>query len=192
MNFENFCFKYGLFKGKNLIEELSFVRYFHNSKVNVYLHILGFHFLLLMVLIWLHLLWSIADIYFLVVYTCGMIIMDLPQGFVGIFAGCVFFSCDILIRLLVEEYSFRAAVLLSLLFGAIGGALQLYGHVIFDRSQPAFRAFEAFFTTPFYLYLFVFFQFGYKPKLRLEIINHTNMWKGCEKVTYGERTFSID
>jgi hypothetical protein len=73
---------------------------------------------------------------------------------------------------------------------ALGGGLQLAGHIVFDKSQPAFRAFEAFFTTPFYLYLYVMMHaFSYNKPLRDDIAAATKMWRGSERVLYGERPF---
>ncbi len=52
-------------------------------------------------------------------------------------------------------------------------------------SQPAFRLFEAFFTTPFFLFMNVGFWCGYKPTLRDAVYTRSFRWFGTERRTYG-------
>ena len=184
------CIQFGLFKGQSLAEELGFVRYFHNQPVNVYLHVVGFHFFALMAIIFARLLFSGLDYLLVFLYVAGMTMMDYPFGVVGIVAGIVFGFLDYIAITIMTRYTASYAGLFAVIFGAIGGALQLIGHIFVDRSQPAFRMFEAFFTTPFYLYLYLMFKIGYKPALRQEIISKTALWRGSERVTYGQRIFS--
>lgn len=188
--FHKLCVQFGLFKGKNIVEELAFVRYFHNQPVNVHLHIVGFHFLAFMVLLVCLLLCPGSDLVVVGIYGTGMTLIDYPNGLVGLFVFVVFSVLDYCARYVALSYSFYNALGIAASSGAAGGVLQLFGHIYIDHSQPAFRAFEAFFSTPYYLYLFIFFKFGYKTSIRKQVIKATPMWTGSERVVYGVRNFS--
>ena len=179
--FAKFCVSTGLFKGSSLAEELAFVRYFHNRKENVWLHILGFHFFCCALLSLLKFVSSYLEILFITLYISGLIALDVYTGVLG---GCILAVCFYAVELVYNSFSIISIVTG---FGTVGGAFQLFGHIYYDKSQPAFRFFEAFFTTPFYLYLYVLTTFGIHLAWYDEIKKATMMWKGSERVVYGER-----
>lgn len=197
--FHIFCINSGLFHGKDLISELGFVRYFHYHPYNVYLHLIGFHFLVFMILVlldgislWIELKSGIEiDIMriFCVIYGIIILLMD-NFGMVGIFCGLIWYVLVAAVSYLKQSISFEYLILLSLVSGSIGGTFQLFGHIYFDKSQPAFRFFEAFVTTPYYLYLTVFFLLGFRNDFKEQIVSSTMKWKGSERVLYGKRDFS--
>ena len=178
--FVEICVSCGLFKGKTLTEELAFVRYFHNKPENVWLHIIGFHCLMTSVLVLLKYFNTSIEIIVLLLYAIMLLLLDLITGIIG----CTFLICCYYIVEYLSSYSIIPTVLL---FGSIGGALQIFGHVFYDKSQPAFRFFEAFFTTPFYLYLYILTSCGMHLDWYEDIKNKTMMWKGSERVVYGDR-----
>jgi hypothetical protein len=189
--FHALCVRLGLFKGKSFLEELGFVRYFHFQPINVYLHLVGFHFLVAMVLLWVrlvsndYLLSAVVSVSFVVLIT----ILD-SGGAVGGVCAIVWLAINLSLSLLFSsDLSTKTIIVISLLCGAFGGALQLYGHIFHDHSQPAFRFFEAFVTTPYYLYLSVLFLLGARQESRVAIVQSTMMWKGSERVIYGKRDF---
>ena len=189
-SFARLCVRVGLFKGKNLAEELGFVRYFHYHPANVALHLVGFHLFLVSVLMLLARVHAIADWALVLLYVIGMLALEAPHVAVGTCAAVVLSALCLLTRqlLLLRGASFP---FISVGSAAIGGALQLWGHVYYDRSQPAFRAFEAFFTTPFYLYLHSLWALtGYRSDLMHDVRGCTLRWKGVERVVYGERAMA--
>ena len=186
--FVDFLVRTSLFKGQNLIEEMSFVRYFHNHPWNVLLHLIGFHFFLFGVLLLLkQFSYSYCDLLLVVSYSFGYLALDVCTGCIGSFFTFMLYYAASSVS--ASSSIIMTSTPVALLFIALGGAIQLVGHIIFDKSQPAFRFFEAFFTTPFFLYLNVLFIMGFQKKMNEEIVNKTSMWKGSERVTYGERTF---
>ena len=191
--FVSLLVRLGLFKGKTLVEELAFVRYFHYHPKNVLLHRIGFHFFFYALLSALEIpcsllgarLW-VPVLALVVAYSAGFMLLDLLAGLLGTAALTSVAAAVLLVYRVLPGFFLLAAVLAVV----VGGSTQLFGHIYFDKSQPAFRAFEAFFTTPFYLYLSLLFQCcNYKPTLREAIRQKTQDWKGSERVVYGKRTF---
>lgn len=74
-----------------------------------------------------------------------------------------------------------SALLVCLVGGAVTGLL---GHVACERAFPAFRIYEAVFTTPFFLFLSLAFMFGYQPALKKHIYDHAPQWQGTEHYTF--------
>lgn len=195
--FHVFCVRNGLFKGKDLIEELAFVRYFHHNHINVVLHILGFHLLLVGFLLLLYLIspLHLLDIYFILCYTAGMVLMD-DFGGVCPTSAVILLLCAGVARCTGSYCSSPGlAASIAALLAASSAVLQFYGHIYCDKSQPAFRVFEAFFTTPYYLHLYICCKV-YKSKANAkkmeQVVKKTMMWRGSERVTYGERQFCED
>lgn len=188
-SFARFCVRADLFKGEDLAEELGFVRYFHYHPVNVALHLVGFHLLFLSVLMFLARVCAGVDCALVALYVAGMLALEAPRAGVGACAAASLSPlCLLARRLLLCEPSFPYLCLGS---AALGGSLQLLGHIHYDRSQPAFRAFEAFFTTPFYLYLQSLSALtGYRADLMRAVRGRSLRWRGSERVVYGERVMS--
>jgi len=82
-----------------------------------------------------------------------------------------------LARWLIVSFSLTSSAVPVLLVAmAFSLALQIVGHWIFEGRIPAFRGFEAFVTTPFFIALNTLFWFGYKPELRAEIYRKASEW----------------
>mmetsp|Transcript_61932 Transcript_61932/g.91965 ORF Transcript_61932/g.91965 Transcript_61932/m.91965 type:complete len:189 (-) Transcript_61932:613-1179(-) len=187
MSFVAFLVRWGLFKGRTLDEELAYVRYFHNHPTNVLLHTIFAHLLLLSFLALVRVVGHhTLDVVVVAAYSIGFMKLDVLTGTLGCIA---FVTTDAVLRHIVIPLPYPANIAVVILCAALGGGMQLLGHIHYDKSMPAFRAFEAFFTTPFYLYLSILFRLGYKEQWRRRIEAKTMMWKGSERKIYGERTF---
>jgi len=82
---------------------------------------------------------------------------------------------------LTKNQSLLNSLLLAMAIGAISGISQILGHIIWEKKSPAFRLFEAFVTTPFFILLDLLFDlFDYKPSLRQEIERRKSKWIGAE------------
>jgi uncharacterized membrane protein YGL010W len=72
----------------------------------------------------------------------------------------------------------------ALLVCALGGGITaLSGHIFCERAFPAFRVYEAIFTTPFFVFLSLAFWFGYQPALKKHIYDNAPQWQGTEHYT---------
>lgn len=72
-----------------------------------------------------------------------------------------------------------------LVFAAAVALIQLVGHLVFEGRLPAFRAFEAFFTTPFFLMMWVLsITTGYGADYIQVVERNSFKWKGKRSV-YG-------
>jgi uncharacterized membrane protein YGL010W len=177
---------YRLFKGSTLDEELGFVRYFHNHPINVALHLLGFPLLLFALFLLLGYdpvagLPMYAPL--VVLWVLGFLMLDVTVGvcWAAVFAGL--HHAVVTIHARAPEDVAEIALL-----AAIAGLVaQGVGHVRYDRSLPAFRLFEAFFTTPFYVMLAALFALGYRREWRTRLVAQTRLWRGSEKRIFGER-----
>jgi uncharacterized membrane protein YGL010W len=177
---------YRLFKGATLDEELSFVRYFHNHPANVALHLLGFP----LVALGLCLLLGYDTVHGVRLYVplaaawllaFAMLDVTVAVAWTAVFAG--------LHHVVLAIHTHAPEEVPELAVGAmvLGVAAQGVGHIRYDRSLPAFRVFEAIFTTPFYVMLAALFGLGYRRAWRTRLVAATRLWRGSERRVFGER-----
>jgi len=168
------------FKGGNLLDELSFVCYYHKTFPNQLLHLIGitgFYLFIFAAFSFssIKVINGISAISILFLF-CGIGYHFKLDYNVGLFESIVLTTVMILAERLTPQLvsSHNASVLYMLAPACFG--IQLLGHVIFEGRFPAFRPFEAVQTTPFFLFLNIFFWFGYKPELRKKIYEMSTKW----------------
>ena len=166
----------GLFAGESLADELAFIRHFHHHPRNLLLHHLGFPLTLLGALVLASSV-SIAGVpghvVLAVLYTLGFLALDRLVGLGYALVFVLLGGAVSWIRARGGGWPIGLGLLLT------GGATQVLGHVIYERALPAFRAFEALFTTPFYLLLTIYMRLGYRPGLEREIEALRPRWAGA-------------
>lgn len=159
--------------GGNIKEELSFVHYYHHHKMNQILHMVSLFFIHYVAISYLknlhhfsiNLSFLLASIYFLFF------------SYLDLFVGLLYLSIFILHYFSSIQINLFLTIFLIVFF-LLG---QLLGHLVFEKKFPAFRLFEAGFTTPFFCLLRILFFFGYKNDLFEEIKVLTPKWKGSER-----------
>ena len=240
--FHSFLISNKYFIGNNLLDELSFINYFHYNLRNIFLHIIGFHCLFYCLLSISKVIKKESDLFIIIGFVMILMLIDYKEledgeedelkqqqqdlqgqlnqekqhhqdqqqqqqkqykenqyksikttkkefSLVPFLALFILLLIDLFLRYNFIHFSIHFNIILSIFFGLFGGILQLIGHIIYDQSQPAFRLFEAFITTPYFLYLSILFYFNYNLKFKKLIFNNTKKWKGSERVIYGKRKF---
>eukprot|EP00742_Colponemidia_sp_Colp-10_P009227 GILJ01010046.1.p1 GENE.GILJ01010046.1~~GILJ01010046.1.p1 ORF type:complete len:181 (+),score=20.36 GILJ01010046.1:57-599(+) len=176
----SFFISMGLFKGKTLAEELAFVRWYHKHPINLTLHTIGVPFLLYSIFALLHCVKLYTSPSFTIhlshvfslLYVVGFTSLDLLAGFCSI---SVFYWMHQLLDYADATSQYWLIAFSAALFAAV---TQLTGHFKYEKDSPAFRFFEAVFTTPFFILLNILFVIGWKPKFYKQIKTLTPMWKG--------------
>lgn len=138
------------FQGHSLESEFGFVNYYHSHPVNRLLHTLAIPFLVFGLLT----LTSSIDYRFSFVFSifyCSVIFLfDVRAAYAFIILFGVLFGPSVI---------FATQGLRSIFYGIgiffTGLLMQGFGHYQFEASPPAFRAFEAIFTTPVFLMMYL-------------------------------------
>lgn len=183
----------------HLVDELSFSLYFHSTTMNQLLHLGTF----LPILVCTELLlesipWKplgtrvpLLSLILIVPYSAFLACWDLVVGGAFMVFTC---GCGVLIGYLYDHGQYPELVgngWWCLKVGGVYAALalcQLGGHVAFEFRLPAFRAFEAVFSTPFLLMLLLLnWVTGYASPVVQEIRARSVQWK-----TYKQRVFFAD
>lgn len=155
---ERQCVNMPLFKGANLLEELSFVFYYHSTIGNQILHLISFPIAVWGFLVLLGLIPARPALEAAVVPLFGNSIPILPLVLIVLYT-VAFSLFDVIVAIMwlgvfaILFLASEAFINLSLLsVGASAGIgagvtvtfllLQLLGHVIFEKRLPAFRIFE--------------------------------------------------
>eukprot|EP01080_Neovahlkampfia_damariscottae_P011634 gene11634-4875_t len=171
-------FSNGLLINSNPIDEFSFISWYHSHKINQLLHQIS------IILIWFWIIcltcrYEISSGYnlshfVLVFYSILFISFDFVVGFAHVVLFCIYyqpalyFMKNIWISATWWQIIFIILLLLS---------LQLFGHLIFQRSFPAFRLFEATVTTPFFMmFLLINSITGYKQQFITEVMKNKSKW----------------
>ena len=195
------------FRGKNLLEELSFSCFYHNTVPNQLLHLCSvvlvlfglFAFLLLIPLptpLPAPTAFPLLPALFAAVYIVYFFTLDPPTA--GVWTA-------LFAALVAAAFAFRTSTTpgatchptttttttsstSSCTTYCITAAVcvatitaQLVGHVVWERRLPAFRAFEAVVITPFFLVMNVLFWCGALPSVRRAVYGLAPQWGGTEK-----------
>eukprot|EP01012_Entosiphon_sulcatum_P051653 TRINITY_DN7093_c0_g1_i1.p1 TRINITY_DN7093_c0_g1~~TRINITY_DN7093_c0_g1_i1.p1 ORF type:complete len:209 (+),score=32.91 TRINITY_DN7093_c0_g1_i1:22-627(+) len=176
------------FKKQNLLDDLSFSCYYHFTRTNQILHLCTLPVAWFGIFTLLH----VAD----------------PTGFLGLILAVIYpfhlmrlhavggcFWAVLLTVALASSYLFlhsvgaectesgRCGLAYGVALACLSALLlQVLGHVAFEKRLPAFRIYEAVFTTPLFLALCVFFRAGWFRSLRDAINSRAPQWKGSERV----------
>eukprot|EP01126_Amoeba_proteus_P057293 TRINITY_DN7282_c0_g2_i4.p1 TRINITY_DN7282_c0_g2~~TRINITY_DN7282_c0_g2_i4.p1 ORF type:complete len:143 (-),score=9.39 TRINITY_DN7282_c0_g2_i4:187-615(-) len=124
--------------GGTFLEDLSFSCYYHNTAINIFLHLCTFYPAMFGLL---HLLryngehWSTICAFALASPYLTFFFFDLLVGTVYGFIAVTMFSISLYLE--TSETGFYLA-----LFCLFGLPLQFMGHLVFEKRFPAFRAFE--------------------------------------------------
>uniref|UniRef100_A0A7S3D658 Uncharacterized protein n=1 Tax=Palpitomonas bilix TaxID=652834 RepID=A0A7S3D658_9EUKA len=200
---ERQCLSMPLFKGKNLMEELQFIYYYHSTKGNQFFHLVSFPvafwgFLSLLAIIPARPLLGVGvaplfgdsvpilplvPILFYVVFYA---VIDLLVSFLWLVVfGALFICSEAFVNLsglsVGEVGGIGAGVMVSFLL------LQLLGHVIFEKRLPAFRIFEFLVTTPYFLMFILATRLGYRKRVRAIIAEGSAKYKGTERRVFGTK-----
>jgi hypothetical protein len=89
-----------------------------------------------------------------------------------------------------SEFGFNVSLVLLLVLPPF----MLLGHIVWEKSLPAFRAFEgvylqtfltsALYTTPFFLVLTMLCPTSYQSQLKKQVFALSSKWKGTERRTF--------
>ena len=183
----------GLLLGESLIEELSFIDYYHFTQGNQFLHIfsnamLSFWLIIFTMRVEIALGINLAHIV-MSMYTIFYLTLD---PLVGIGWGLLFalyypLAMYFFIYIWTAQWWATFLVMMLILM------MQFMGHIIFEKKFPAFRAFEAFVTTPcnfhyfkkvFCMFLMISYSTGYKKKFLDEVTEKSSKWKGSEECSW--------
>jgi len=139
------------FKGDSLESEFGFVNYYHCHPINRFLHTIAIPFLIIGLLT----LFSSIDyrlaIIFSIFYCSIVCLFDKQIAIIFVVLFGILFLPSISI---VDSQGFKA---IFYGFGILltGFSMQGIGHYQFQAGPPAFRPFEAVFTTPVFLVMYL-------------------------------------
>ncbi|MCC5813445.1 MAG: DUF962 domain-containing protein [Leptospira sp.] len=155
--------------------EMAFYSAYHQEKRNVYIHIFGvplISFSFLVICSWLSVSIGGFDISLAMVLTIGVLLyyfsLDVPFSLVAtIVFGGILFAADFVANNYPTWIGWS-------IFGAgqiIGWGSQIYGHMVFEKSRPAFldNLFQALVSAPLFVIADVFFEFGIRKELQNQV-----------------------
>lgn len=158
------------FKGNSLASELGFVHHYHFHRANRLLHTLAIPLLIFGLLTVCYSIDYRLALLFYTLYCTVVLLFDYKTAlaYVVLF-GALFYSASVFTPRSTTPALTGSAVFF---FGLI---LQGLGHFVFERSSPAFRLFEAVFTTPVFLMLYLITDKN--EPLWANIQEETRQWK---------------
>jgi uncharacterized membrane protein YGL010W len=182
-----------LFKNNsNLLDELSFVFYYHSQTINQYLHLAttsialfcliaacsfipveygGFPFFSLLIPI-------PYFIIFMILHPLVGIMWGVTFG--GFVAGAIFLN-----KFLVTYFHYWTIISVYFALSIVSLASQGSFHICIEKRLPAFRIFEFLVTTPFFLMMNVAFFFHWRRDILEEIQSKSKQWVGSERRKFG-------
>ncbi|UJR15862.1 hypothetical protein I4U23_002788 [Adineta vaga] len=158
------------FKGKSLESEFGFVNYYHSQPINRLLHTVAIPLLIFGILTMTYSIDYRLSIFFSIFY-CAI---------VGLFNYKIALLYTILFGILFCSTIITCSHNMKSMFSGLfifffGLILQGLGHYIFQQYAPAFRLFEAIFTTP--VFLMTYLITDHKSPFWNNVQNETNKWK---------------
>ncbi|CAF1413874.1 unnamed protein product [Adineta steineri] len=158
------------FKGNSLESEFGFVNYYHSHRINRLLHTCAIPLLIFGILTMTYSIDYRLALFFYIFY-CGIVFL---------FDSKTAISYMILFGILFNlTMNFSSQSTKSILYGFLiffsGLIIQGFGHYKFQQSPPAFRLFEAIFTTPIFLMMYIITDHN-KPFWN-NVQKETNKWK---------------
>lgn len=130
------------FKGNTLESEFGFVNYYHSEPINRLLHTLAIPLLLFGTLTMISSISSQLSLVFVIFYCLIVCLFDLKAAL----AYLILFGI-----LAIGSSQIMLPISYGLIVFMTGLIMQGLGHYVFQRHSPAFRLFEAIFTTPIFL-----------------------------------------
>lgn len=169
-----------------LIDDLSFSYYFHSQDANQWLHF--FSLLAIYVALAVALTFAYAPggvpvvaIVVFVPYAGTLIAMEVVTGL--FFAA--WFSLALVVAVVLLDVGDPTALYVAIATLIVMPPMQLVGHVCVERRLPAFRPFEALFTTPAFLMIRTLSLFGAFPRVMAEIKQRSQRWRSWRQRTFG-------
>jgi uncharacterized membrane protein YGL010W len=171
-----------LFIGPELDDELAFVYHFHHHPVNVRLHQVSvFCIFAALQVVLLPSRWGLwfASAYILF-YAC----LHVPTALVWMMVFALQHALAARLHAFAGEQHYDWLLLGAGLTAAMGFTVQIIGHRLLEGKFPAFRLFEAFVTTPFFLALALLFELGWYPEWRARLERKSPTYAKYTRRTY--------
>jgi uncharacterized membrane protein YGL010W len=158
------------FKGNSIESEFGFVNYYHFHPMNRLLHTLAVPLLIFGIFTTTYSIDYRLSLLFYIGYCTIVLLFDykVAKAYFILF-GLLF------ILAIIFSSSRRLPILYGIVIFFIGLIIQGIGHFIFEKSTPAFRIFEAIFTTPVFLMMYLITDHN-KPFWH-NVEKETNKWK---------------
>lgn len=168
-----------------LIDDLSFSYYFHSQDANQWLHLLSLLCIYVALAVLLALAYApagvpVVGICVFLPYAITLIALEYVSGL----AFAAWFTASLVASSLLLEFR-HIAWIPALVTLIVMPPMQLVGHVCVERRLPAFRAFEALFTTPTFLMIRAMSLCNAFPLVMAEIKKRSARWRDWRQRTFG-------
>jgi uncharacterized membrane protein YGL010W len=158
------------FKGDSLESEFGFVNYYHSHPINRLLHTLAIPLLIFGILTITYSIDYRLSLAFYIFYCTIIFLFDYKTAISYIILFGILFGLTIIFSS-QETKPIRNGLVIFF----TGLIMQGIGHYQFQKSTPAFRVFEALFTTPVFLMMYLITDHN-KPFWN-NVKKETNKWK---------------
>jgi uncharacterized membrane protein YGL010W len=158
------------FKGDTLESEFGFVNYYHSHPINRLLHTLAIPLLIFGILSITYSIDYRLSLLFYIFYCSTIFLFNTKTAISYTILFGVLFGSVIIFFSLGSKSIFHGLVIFF-----TGLIMQGIGHFIFQQSSPAFRIFEAIFTTPIFLMMNLITD--HNTPFWNNVKNETNKWK---------------
>ncbi len=158
------------FKGNSLESEFGFVNYYHSHPINRLLHTLAVPLLIFGILTITYSIDYHLSLFFYIFYCTIIFLFDYKTAISYIILFGILFNLTI-----IFSSQGTKSILSGLVIFLTGLIMQGFGHYKFQQTAPAFRLFEAIFTTPVFLMIYLITDHN-KPFWN-NVKNETNKWK---------------
>lgn len=159
-----------LFKGNSLESEFGFVNYYHAHPINRLLHTLALPLLIFGLLSITSCIDYRLSLFFYISYCAVMFLFDYKTAVSYIILFGVLYGPAIIFT----SQGIRSVFYAIAVF-ATGLIMQGLGHFQVQKSAPAFRLFEAIFTTPAFLMMYLITD--HNQPFWINVKKETNKWK---------------
>ena len=158
------------FKGRTLESEFGFVNYYHSQPMNRALHTCAIPLLIFGILTMTYSIDYHLSILFSIAYCVVVFLFDSKTALAYILLFSALFC-----SMIISSSQNHPSIFSGFVIFFSGLILQGLGHYIFQQSAPAFRSFEAIFTTPVFLMMYLITD--HKSPFWKNVQNETNKWK---------------
>ena len=165
------------FKGNSLESEFGFVNYYHSHPTNRLLHTLAIPLLIFGILTITYSIDYRLSLFFCVFYCTIIFLFDYTTTIAYVILFGALFNLTILFS--SHNSNSMAHGLIIVVTGLI---MQGIGHYKFQQSAPAFRLFEAIFTTPAFLIMYLITD--HTQPFWNNVQNETIQWRERKKKNF--------
>jgi len=158
------------FKGNSLESEFGFVNYYHSHSMNRLLHTLAIPLLIFGILTITSSIDYRLSLFFYIFYCTILFLFDSTTAISYIILFGILYGPAIIFSSQGTRSIFHGFVIFF-----TGLIMQGFGHYIFQQSTPAFRVFEAVFTTPVFLMMYLITD--HNQPFWNNVKKETNKWK---------------